>query len=123
MFTTDDDYSKCFLISGDLVVVADAYIKGPMLGQGGFGSVFAGTRSSDGLPVKHFLSSLIHSNSPHSGHLWHKPYFICTEHEVIVIISRCNVLWFIWLQVAIKYVTKDEGHEDMEVVSSVTCKV
>ncbi|KAF4103655.1 serine/threonine-protein kinase pim-1-like [Onychostoma macrolepis] len=45
----------------------DAYIKGPMLGQGGFGSVFAGTRSSDRLPV------------------------------------------------AIKYVTKDEEHEDMEV--------
>ncbi|RXN02488.1 serine threonine- kinase pim-3-like protein [Labeo rohita] len=45
----------------------DSYIKGPMLGQGGFGSVFAGTRSSDGLPV------------------------------------------------AIKYVTKDEEHEDIEV--------
>ncbi|KAI2655784.1 Serine/threonine-protein kinase pim-1 [Labeo rohita] len=45
----------------------DSYIKGPMLGQGGFGSVFAGTRSSDGLPV------------------------------------------------AIKYITKDEEHEDIEV--------
>lgn len=96
------------------------YQVGSVLGSGGFGTVYAGSRISDGAPVRMWTRSgvyvlILHVPPSKPGVLTPPPTdIISLSHNVLSVCSQFTLL----LQVAVKHVAKERVTEWGTIVSS-----